>query len=295
MKWIRKSLTREIGLAALIIAVVLFASYYSLVSIRLRGYFMDQAERRLMDDSALASKDVEFYIKKYVTMMEQAKNNADFAEFAASVIDKDAKSESSLYPVVKKQLGSIAQLDPDIAMAYLALAKANDIISNTYDGIAISDYDLNKRTWYRAIVDNGKTTVTEPYLDLITGKMTMTIGAPMRYQGEFVGVCAVDITLASVERTMREYKIEKTGYVVLVYNDGHILYHPDYSVGDKATIADALGAEKAAELLSGKSGLTSCIYKGKSKFLYYQPIPDTNLTAVAVIAQTEAYSALNSF
>ena len=65
MKWIRKSLTREIGLAALIIAVVLFASYYSLVSIRLRGYFMDQAERRLMDDSALASKDVEFYIKKY--------------------------------------------------------------------------------------------------------------------------------------------------------------------------------------------------------------------------------------
>lgn len=294
MNWIKKSITRKIGLSILLVVFVLFSIYYFFINVQFKNYYEQQSKELLMNDSEYISSGIEIFLQKFIMIVEQGKMNPDFLEFAGEVNDINTMKDNRLFGRIKSQLIDISGLDKNIALSYIAVSEANDLITSDYDGVAIPDYDLNNREWYTSILEEGDTTVTAPYLDLVTGQITVTIAAPLTDQEKVLGVFALDIMIEDLRKMMLDHKIGKSGYAVLAYNDGRILYHPDYNIKDVVYVKDIVG-DKSEELLSGKSGITNCVYKGKEKFAAHLPIKNTNLIVFTIISKEEVYSQLNSF
>ncbi len=297
MSWIKKSITRTIGLTILIFIFFLFLIYYILLNVQFKDHFEEQSKEQLMKDSQQISTEIEVFLQKYVVIVDQAKNNPDFIKIAKEVQVRSQKRENPLYDKVTSQLKDIYKMDKNIALAYVGIEKASDLITNFYDYDINANYVLNKREWYIKTIEAGKTTITPPYLDAVSGKMAVTVAAPIIADEKVLGVFGLDLMIEDVDAMMHNYKVGNAGYAVLVYNDGRVLYHPDYNVTDSSSnflLPDLLG-HVSKELLSGKSGITSYTYKGIEKFIAYFPVENTNLIVFTIIPKSEVFYQLDKF
>lgn len=297
MNWIKKSITRTIGLTILIFLLILFSIYFNLLNIQFKNYFEQESKEHLIKDSEHISTEIEMFIQNYTVIVDQAKNNPNFINICKDINDRYTKRENPLYDQVTYQLENISNIDKNISLAYIALSSANDLITNIYEYDTNSNYDLEKREWYKKTVVEGKTIITDPYLDLFTGKMIITISAPIMDNGNLLGTFGLDILIADINTMMCNYKIGNNGYASLVYNNGQILYHPDYDTPsqlNKISSNDIFG-ELSQKLLSGESGITSHTYQGKDIFIAFVPIENTTLTALTIIPKSEVFHPLNKF
>ena len=294
MSWIKKSVTTEIGLYIMLAIFVIFAIYYFFLNIQLRGYLEQQSKEQLLSNSKYISSEIETYLQKYITIVEQSKSNPDFINIAKETDELNKKNDNPLFNRVTMQLQDIAKLDKNISMSYIAISKANDLVTNIEDYHLVPNYELSSRKWYTSIIENGGVTVTDPYLDLVTEKMTVTVATPIKDNGEILGVFALDITIEDMRNMMRNYKIGESGYAVLVYNNGLIMSHPDFESTESVYLQDVLD-KNVDELLSGNRGITTCKYNGVEKFVAYMPIDNTKLIVLTAIPKSEVFSELVSF
>jgi diguanylate cyclase (GGDEF)-like protein/PAS domain S-box-containing protein len=237
------------------------------------------------------------FLQKYSVIADQAKNNPDFINIAKNVKEHYQKRENVLYAQVTKQLIDIANMDENIELSYIVLSNADDLITNVNEYEVDANYDLSKREWYINTVKEGKTTVTAPYRDLVTDKMIITIASPIVEEGELYGLFALDILIEDVSTIMSNYKIGYNGYTILAYNNGQILYHPNYDamVSENSILLQDLLGEPSKELLSGRSGITSYTYQGKEEFIAFIPVRNTSITLLTVIPESDVFQKLNMF
>ena len=292
MNWIKSRITRQIGLLTAI-ALIIISSVSLYLNVQFKKYFEQQSKEQLTINSQYISSEIGSFLQKYYVIVNQAKCNPDFVAFASEVTDRNSKKENPLFGRVKMQLQDIAALDKNIALSYIALSKANDLITNDYDSVSIQNYELDKREWYSSTINAGKTTITEPYLDLVTGNITITVASPIRNGEEVLGVFALDIEIDDMSKMMQNYKIGDTGYAAVIYNDGRILYHPDFALHpeNRVYLNDIIG-DASKEILSGQSGITFDYYEGQERLVSYMPIENTNLVVCTVITKAEVYSRL---
>ena len=93
-------------------------------------------------------------------------------------------------------------------------------------------FDPRKRTWYQnAVQANGKIVITEAYRSL-DGVLTVTITKSIaNASGEIIGCVGLDINLTDLTAFINSVRVGKTGYCMLLQNDGMILAdpkHPDF-------------------------------------------------------------------
>ena len=90
-----------------------------------------------------------------------------------------------------------------------------------------ADYDPRTRPWYADAMTAGGTTLTEPYLDVTTGQLMMTIATPVSHDGQTLGVVGGDLTLDTLAKIVSSLDLGGIGYAFLVSADGKVLVHPD--------------------------------------------------------------------
>jgi methyl-accepting chemotaxis protein len=92
------------------------------------------------------------------------------------------------------------------------------------------DFDHRTRDWYTGAktIDDG-VYVSEPYLDEQSGGYCITISKRMMRDGEFIGVCGIDLYMDDLVALM-ESTYENNAYAFLVSADGTILTHPSESI-----------------------------------------------------------------
>ncbi|MDE7363058.1 MAG: methyl-accepting chemotaxis protein [Oscillospiraceae bacterium] len=148
------------------------------------------------------------------------------------------------------------------------------------------DYVAQERGWYRTAKQRGKPIITEPYIDKITGKLVITIAAPLTVDGAFAGVCGLDIEPAELVQLTQDMKADENGYAVLVDHDNNIVVHAQNSayshtlengeekvtrLVDLAPIYnEVLMAAGSPDVVSGRG------YDGKKNFFPVVPIGDTD-------------------
>lgn len=94
-------------------------------------------------------------------------------------------------------------------------------------------FDPRTRPWYqKAAADKGEIILTEAYRSE-DGDLTFTIAQSVNnVNGEFIGVIGIDINLTDLTSFISDSRIGRTGYCMLVQNDGMILAdpkHPQYN------------------------------------------------------------------
>ncbi|QIB69538.1 diguanylate cyclase [Aminipila butyrica] len=298
MRWIKKSIVRVIGMTILFFTFLLFFTYYIFLDVYLKDYFEQQAQEQLLQDSENISANIEIFLQKYIIIVDQAKDNPDFIKLAKEVKDRDDKRKNPLYLKVTEELANISALDKNIALSYLSLAQANDLITDIYDYDINQNYNLSSRQWYLETIKKGRTTVTTPYQDMVTGKMAVTVAAPLVSDGMLLGAFSLDIMMEDIYAMMESYQTQETGYAVLVYNSGQILYHPDMDTShsdEKRFLAHWLGSDLTKTILSGERGIASFYYKGEACFIAYMPMEELNMTVLTIIPTKVVFAPLNGF
>lgn len=88
-------------------------------------------------------------------------------------------------------------------------------------------YDPRKRGWYKAAMKTGKATVAPAYLALPEMVPVLSIVSPVQgNDNKAVGVVSIDVSLTKLTDLIKDIKIGKTGYAMLVQGDGTILANP---------------------------------------------------------------------
>ena len=159
-----------------------------------------------------------------------------------------------------------------------------DVYLGTEDGRFIdgsgweapADFKFKERPWYQTAEREMTTSQTAPYVDASTGKLIISLMAPLVRDGKLVGVVSSDIPLDAVQKMVLKVKVGTAGYALIVDHDGAIMVHPVKAlIGKKLQgLGDSL-ARVQAEMTQHQQGLVSYEFKKEEKFLAYSAIPTT--------------------
>ncbi|WP_406542679.1 cache domain-containing protein [Clostridium ljungdahlii] len=89
------------------------------------------------------------------------------------------------------------------------------------------DFDCTQRYWYKDAVQKNKLVYSEPYLDELTKKMTVSISEPIVKNGEIIGVVSCDFKLNTIKIMLDKVKPVNNSYTFLLDNKNDFIMHPN--------------------------------------------------------------------
>lgn len=216
--------------------------------------------QRLKVTSMQVTENVNGRIDTFLANKEQ---NLDILANNSNMTDVLYMKEDQL-PFVYNSLQTFKEAQPDVLNAYIGTYNKKMFV---YPSTQLpADYDPTSRPWYQEAVKAGKTIWTEPYIDVGTGKVTITLARPVKSsKGEFTGVVGVDISLDSLSDFISNTKLGTNGYFVLADDKGIAYAHPD-----KSQIGKPIAVQKIADaVMKNKSGSVDYEYNGVKKFCVF--------------------------
>ncbi|EHD0152392.1 methyl-accepting chemotaxis protein [Campylobacter lari] len=86
-------------------------------------------------------------------------------------------------------------------------------------------FDARTRAWYKLTKDTKMINISDPFLDVVTKKMVVSITAPLEIDGKFVGVLAGEVFLDDMRKAFEGLKITPSNIVFLINNNGNLIAH----------------------------------------------------------------------
>ncbi|MEZ8860839.1 methyl-accepting chemotaxis protein [Vibrio sp. 10N.247.311.51] len=154
-------------------------------------------------------------------------------------------------------------------------------------------YDPRTRDWYKVPMATGQTVVSEPYIDVATNDLVVTIASPFRTNG-YSGVIGADLNLNTLINDV--VSIEQPGvYAFLVDGNGNIVAHRDRSLTLKSVsnVSRNLSAQKI-KLLSQSPEFEELTVDGTESLLSAQKVPHTDWYFTVVIDKTKSFASYRS-
>ncbi|MBM3107772.1 MAG: methyl-accepting chemotaxis protein [Pseudomonas sp.] len=151
-------------------------------------------------------------------------------------------------------------------------------------------YDPRVRPWYKdGMVANGPI-LTEPYIDVSTGKMVISVVATAARN---VGVVGGDLALDGLTEIINSLNFGGMGYAFLVNDQGKILVHPDKNLVMKS-LSD-LFPQNTPRLTKD---LSEVQINGQTRLLTFAPVkglPSANWYIGLSVEKDKAYAMLSTF
>ncbi len=151
-------------------------------------------------------------------------------------------------------------------------------------------YDPRVRPWYKDGLTAGKTILTEPYIDMSTGKMVISIVTPVSRE---VGVVGGDLALDGLVEIINSLNFGGMGYAFLVNDQGKILVHPNKDLTMKSMTdvfpqnTPRLSKDPVEVELDGKTRILS--------FTQVKGLPSANWYIGLSVDKDKAYAMLSKF
>ncbi|MEZ8722000.1 methyl-accepting chemotaxis protein [Vibrio pomeroyi] len=154
-------------------------------------------------------------------------------------------------------------------------------------------YDPRTRDWYKKPMATGQTVVTEPYIDVATNDLVVTIASPFNTSG-YSGVIGADLNLNTLIKDV--VSIEQPGvYAFLVDGEGNIVAHRDRNLTLKSVsnISNNLSAQKI-QSLARYPEFEELTIDGAESLLSAQKVPHTDWYFTVVIDKTKSFASYRS-
>jgi methyl-accepting chemotaxis protein len=202
-----------------------------------------------------------------------------------------------------KEVHTNESFEPLIAGILRDYKQNNDGVSSVYFGSMTkkvfsypklnlpSDFDPSSRPWYIEASKNKEDSVlTKLYKDAKTGQSVVTIAKAVEYQGDVVGVVAMDLDMNRISEQISNIKIGKEGYVFTTNQEGIVLTHPDKNL---------LGTDVPTTLSywtnvsKNEKGFEEYLYNGTKKFNVYVTNSETGWKILGAIERHELLDDIN--
>lgn len=245
------------------------------------------------------------FTKKHITSEIQAEMKAN-AHAEVNKFEGWLISKARMLEITAGTLQSITGDDREITLTMLTGYKAaGKELANMYFGSAAGkqldgsgwnvppDYDPRTRSWYKLAADNGKLMFSDPYFELASKQLAVSVVMPLKNSsGKLLGVLGEDISLNTLSESVKNINLQGTGFAFLFDSGGVLIAHPDPNLISKNVFeVDNLKSMTSVlkEAIGKQQGLSTYTDKGEDFFLVYEKVPSTGWT-LAISAPQEIVS-----
>lgn len=297
MEWFKKSLIRRIGMYLTVFIIGVFL-IYGFISIQLMSnFFEEKSETELQQTAHHIATEIDKYFAENIVIVDQMKTNQDYFTVIEEIKSQAEKRQHPLFNTVTQELQAIQASEENISLAYIAIVQANDLITSDASFDSAVDYQMNERDWYKETVNAGKTTITKPYIDLVTLQMVVSITTPIIKNNETLGAFGIDLLVEDIYDLMQSYQIGKNGYTLLLNQDGSVFYSPSQNPDMLSNATDIDGYLDAfqVQIFSGNSGVVKYTDGNDPLYIAYVPTETKNWIVATVIPESEVMAPLYQF
>lgn len=225
----------------------------SVVYIKGRSTIIEIANSEGVRSASEVAKNVDTYMQG----LENVINNA--TPLTVSLFDAEGNVEASAISLAMKNFLNLNKKINAIEM-YVGIEKTGSLYTGS-GYIAPADYDSRIRPWYKDAAASEGTIFTEPYVDLQTNTLIISVARALRAEnGNILGVVALDISLSALTHMVSSSSLFNTGYGILMDHNGKFIVHPNPQfimaesiVKASANIPEAM-AEAGRLIMGGKKG-----------------------------------------
>lgn len=288
-KRIADEIMTQIGKSVILVFVLVAAVAIFMVA----STIISSKEKELTLESKAASNQLTAFIDQYTRGTEQLAVNPDIIQLMNETKPGDYILKSKKMESVMKYLVCIANTDTENVMAVWISDLDASVLAQSDGYISGEGWDITGRGWYGCITEK-KTILTAPYIDSSTGKMILSAASPVYDEatGEVLGAVGMDISLDHMTNIMRDYKIGRNGYVLLLSENGTFLYHPENDFIQK-NIKDVNLSQNVVDAVSSKrSEFLKYKVDGTTKYGSLELVGDTGYLVLSSLPMSEYYAIL---
>lgn len=183
------------------------------------------------------------HIEKSLSLfLEEIKANTNLFAQHSAVKDMDQSMNSFINETIAKatpefKIGFTERKIQHLIQSLYKTHKAyvDLYAASKYGGLSLASevkippgFDPRTRPWYKQAMDNpGKATISKAYQTATgEGDAVLTVTRSVESGNEIVGVVGIDVSLKALTDLIKSTKIGKTGYLMLIQDDGVILADP---------------------------------------------------------------------
>ncbi|KOP80396.1 chemotaxis protein [Lysinibacillus sp. FJAT-14745] len=168
------------------------------------------------------------------------------------------------------------KLHPDVLTIYIGTSEGAVFVEPKSNS---ADYNPLERDWYKeATALKGETLITNPYKDVATGDMIITVARQVKDKS---GVVAIDIKLADIQKNASSIQIGKNGYSSIFDETRKVISHPTLEPGSesKESFLD--------KMYASNSGTYEYVFDGDDSIMFFTTNKLTNWKIAGTIFAKE--------
>ncbi|EPJ2730689.1 methyl-accepting chemotaxis protein [Vibrio parahaemolyticus] len=155
------------------------------------------------------------------TVQSEMNAKKDLARSITEIIELSPNDRTYVKDILEK---------PTPKSSFLAIGfgyESNDFVIENDDGWdAGPDYDPRQRPWFIAAKNKGDLVVTDPYVDASSKNVIISVGTPVKQNGQFLAGMFYDLELTTLSDLVNQVNLFDAGYLFLVTDDGTTIAHP---------------------------------------------------------------------
>jgi len=205
------------------------------------------------------------------------------AQKSGRIYTHDGKTEQELVALFRAIEGSFTEFQ-DI---YMGTRWGG--IASSWTGEDELGYDPRQRPWYKQAVEaNGDIVITPVYIATDNTPVVAVAKTVKDGNGTLLGCIGIDINLTDLTSFIGSVKVGKTGYCMLVQDDGMILADAAHSAFISKNLSDVDAA--FAKITQKKEGSVFITLDGKQRKAYIFPLPELRWRLIVIVEQREILS-----
>ncbi|HAV1349418.1 methyl-accepting chemotaxis protein [Vibrio parahaemolyticus] len=155
------------------------------------------------------------------TVQSEMNAKKDLARSITEIIELSPNDRTYVKDILEK---------PTPKSNFLAIGfgyESNGFVIENDDGWdAGPDYDPRQRPWFIAAKNKGDLVVTDPYVDASSKNVIISVGTPVKQNGQFLAGMFYDLELTTLSDLVNQVNLFDAGYLFLVTDDGTTIAHP---------------------------------------------------------------------
>lgn len=245
-------------ISLLIISVVAFALYSHKLKDELRELVRNTLKEVSNQNVLVMQKEIEGDL-------------AALDEIAERISEMGETDEEEILDVLRR-------IEERYSFKRFGFCRADGILHTTVDEMA----DVSERAYFKASMQ-GESYISDPLIDLMDGEEIIVFSAPIKSDGEVIGVLCAPYRMDSLKEILEVSSFEGEGYTYVVERDGDKIVdstHPTSfqnmtNVFKSMTEADERNSQAVEELRlllnNGETGYV-IFYNKVSKYMYATPL-----------------------
>ncbi|MEF1256352.1 MULTISPECIES: methyl-accepting chemotaxis protein [unclassified Vibrio] len=215
------------------------------------------------------------------TVVSEMESKKSLAQSTTEVIELDPQNRQLVKEILEK---------PNLKRSFLAVGfgyEADGFVVENDDGWeAGPDYDPRVRPWFKDAKAQGRLVVTDPYVDVSSKKVIISIGTPVKENGQFMAGMFYDMELSGLADLVNSINLLDAGYLFIVTADGTTIAHPD-TANNGENLTKYLPQAKVQE------GTQRLEQDGVQLMVRFQKVPSETWYIGAVVDEEIAFAAIS--